>query len=104
MDDVDCSVEHEVLDQCSFRGWRVHDCQHRDDVGVICWPGEWSEFIISPFSSFIHDHAPAEKLLITFKLCDFSTPVLFFPLFTPVFFQISHPASFPHVAVFKLAL
>ena len=44
MDDVDCSVGHEVLDQCSFRGWGVHNCQHNDDVGVMCMPGEWQAY------------------------------------------------------------
>ena len=44
MDNVDCSVQHEVLEQCRFRGWGVHNCRHREDVGVICRPGEWWRF------------------------------------------------------------
>ena len=45
MDDVDCSLQHEVLEQCRFRGWGVHNCGHSEDVGVICGPGEWWRFL-----------------------------------------------------------
>ena len=40
MDDVRCLRGEEVLDECTFRGWGVHNCQHNDDVGVVCVPGE----------------------------------------------------------------
>ena len=40
MDDVRCSGGEEVLDECTFRGWGLHNCQHDDDVGVVCVPGE----------------------------------------------------------------
>jgi len=41
LDDVDCSFGHEVLDECSHRGWGVHNCRHSSDVGVMCRPSEW---------------------------------------------------------------
>ena len=40
MDDVRCLRGEEVLDECSFRGWGLHNCHHEDDVGVVCVPGE----------------------------------------------------------------
>ena len=40
MDDVDCDAGEERLEDCSFRGWGVNNCNHRDDVGVVCQPGE----------------------------------------------------------------
>ena len=39
MDNVRCIHGEEVLDDCSFNGWGVHNCQHNDDIGVICIPG-----------------------------------------------------------------
>ncbi len=45
MDDVRCSRGEEVLDECPFRGWGVHNCQHDDDVGVVCVPGEYPTVI-----------------------------------------------------------
>ncbi len=40
MDDVRCLRGEELLEECTFRGWGVHNCQHDDDVGVVCRPGE----------------------------------------------------------------
>ena len=37
MDNVQCSGSEEALDQCSFPGWGIHNCNHyTDDAGVIC--------------------------------------------------------------------
>ncbi|XP_062511968.1 MAM and LDL-receptor class A domain-containing protein 1-like isoform X2 [Corticium candelabrum] len=36
MDDVRCSAGDLRLQHCSFRGWGSHNCDHSDDVGVIC--------------------------------------------------------------------
>lgn len=37
MDNVQCTGSEEVLDQCDFPGWGVHNCDHRyDDAGVVC--------------------------------------------------------------------
>ena len=54
MDDVDCSFQHEVLDQCRFRGWGVHNCRHSDDVGVICRPGEQWAVSLLPWILALH--------------------------------------------------
>ena len=42
MDDVDCNAGEERLEDCTHRGWGVHNCNHRDDVGVVCRPGKVS--------------------------------------------------------------
>lgn len=39
MDNIDCSHGHEVLEDCEFNGWGVHNCQHNADIGVICLNG-----------------------------------------------------------------
>ncbi len=39
MDNVDCSHGHEVLEDCDFNGWGVHNCRHDADIGVICLKG-----------------------------------------------------------------
>ncbi|XP_062512911.1 MAM and LDL-receptor class A domain-containing protein 1-like isoform X2 [Corticium candelabrum] len=36
MDNVRCSASELTLQHCSFRGWGYHNCDHSDDVGVIC--------------------------------------------------------------------
>ena len=40
MDNVQCSAGDEVLDDCDFNGWGVHNCDHSDDIGVVCYPSE----------------------------------------------------------------
>ena len=59
LDNVDCSDSVEILDDCDFNDWGVHDCHHSDDVGVICVSGEWSHEAKSCNSS----HKPEKKLL-----------------------------------------
>ena len=44
LDDVRCSGFEERLDECSHRGFLVHDCVHSDDVGVVCVQGKITLF------------------------------------------------------------
>ncbi|XP_004748067.1 neurotrypsin isoform X1 [Mustela putorius furo] len=39
LDDVSCSGKESSLVQCSRRQWGRHDCSHREDVGITCYPG-----------------------------------------------------------------
>ncbi|XP_004401660.1 PREDICTED: neurotrypsin [Odobenus rosmarus divergens] len=39
LDDVSCSGKESSFVQCSRRQWGRHDCSHREDVGITCYPG-----------------------------------------------------------------
>ena len=39
LDDLDCAGNEMSLADCIHRGWRVHDCDHGDDVSVVCGNG-----------------------------------------------------------------
>ncbi|XP_071111546.1 scavenger receptor cysteine-rich type 1 protein M130-like isoform X2 [Haliotis cracherodii] len=36
LDDINCIGDESFLEECSIRGWGNTDCQHSEDVGVIC--------------------------------------------------------------------
>ncbi|XP_019630689.1 PREDICTED: deleted in malignant brain tumors 1 protein-like [Branchiostoma belcheri] len=36
IEDLQCDGTESSLFNCSHKGWRVHDCDHLDDVGVVC--------------------------------------------------------------------
>ncbi|XP_062596366.1 neurotrypsin-like, partial [Saccostrea cucullata] len=40
LDDVDCLGSETDIGQCKHRGWKVHNCQHLEDVSIRCSPKE----------------------------------------------------------------
>lgn len=36
MDDVNCNGNESLLTNCPFSGWSIHNCDHSEDVGVVC--------------------------------------------------------------------
>ena len=42
MADVNCKGNETRLNQCEFRGWGFHNCEHSEDAGVVCGAGECS--------------------------------------------------------------
>ena len=36
MDDVECTGSEESILNCTHRGFGVHNCNHRADVGIVC--------------------------------------------------------------------
>lgn len=43
LDNVDCGVGVEALEDCSLSPWGQHDCDNVSDVGVLCEPSESSQ-------------------------------------------------------------
>ena len=36
LDDVDCDGSETNITNCDHRGWGTHNCNHNEDVSIIC--------------------------------------------------------------------
>ena len=36
LDDVNCTGMEGAITECNFKPWGVHNCNHSEDVGVVC--------------------------------------------------------------------
>ena len=41
MDNVDCDGNERRLKLCNHVGWGKHVCNHGENAGVLCIPGNW---------------------------------------------------------------
>lgn len=52
MDNVRCIGTETNIAQCSHKEWAVHDCNHREDVGIMCYRG--TEVMFAKVLIFLH--------------------------------------------------
>ncbi|KAM4598153.1 galectin-3-binding protein B-like [Polymixia lowei] len=72
LDDMDCKGTENFLSGCSFKGWALTDCTHKEDAGVIC---EGMNLTFSDTNHFL-DHSlglseDLGQLFDTGDSCDF---------------------------------
>ena len=51
MDDVYCDGSEMALDLCSFYGWERHNCDHSEDVAVVCSVGKTITTLLKPHNT-----------------------------------------------------
>ena len=58
MDNVVCQPGDEVLEECDHNSWGNTSCSHREDVGVVCRPSEYTVMVAISLatSSYCNDH------------------------------------------------
>ena len=72
LDNVNCIAGDEILEDCNFNPWGINNCDHGDDVGVICRPSKCTllsifELLGSPFFVADGDNflAPVENFTLS---------------------------------------
>ena len=55
------------LDECPFSGWRLHECRHYEDAGVVCEGIESLEFFLC--KKYVPQYLEVCNGGITYFLC-----------------------------------
>ncbi len=63
LDDMNCKGSESSLSECSFKGWGVTDCSHKEDAGVVCETGKKLSNLI-----FLHEYLYFYICFITLSL------------------------------------
>ena len=38
LDNLNCSGDESIIEECSHAGWGMRDCKHDEDAGIQCYP------------------------------------------------------------------
>ena len=64
LDNLNCPASAEIIEDCSHPGFGVHNCRHRDDVGVICNPGDYNYIVRGYHSAWGGGAEPLERYFV----------------------------------------
>ncbi|KXJ07532.1 Deleted in malignant brain tumors 1 protein [Exaiptasia diaphana] len=70
LDEVDCNGVESTVDQCHHRGWGKHDCDHSEDVGIVC------NSVYAVCGKFENEASVIGKKIVAMKCWTFFTIVM----------------------------
>jgi len=82
LDDVQCTGYEHSLAECRHNGWGVHNCNHGEDVLIICATGKCST------STLFRLNTPKKLQIYILSLCHIN--IVFFIIFIIIFIFKAH--------------